>query len=701
MGGTTVNERPGPSRKGDTTGSRHRGFTTTSEEYGHDVYRKLVRDRDVEAFLGRTKTFDLENKQWSLPQASSFTEQLVTSAFKIIRTVLARLVQPTQIGVERDVRNVLKDNSRHPKNEHGYDFCPHLVVRASGPSFESPTPVPGNDSAATRPGLAYINIASFVTVKHESQVGNIKEVLKEMEFHSGEIFKSQPNRLYVRSILLTEKHARLVHFDRAGIQTTPPINIHQNPATLIRLILGISSTNEWLLGLDDSVQWEIVDGQKGTGTLTTTDVNGATKAYTIVELLPVLRDSIRGRGTTCWRVQDPDTSEVFVVKDSWRPEDRPAEYEFLEHAQNIPGVAHMVSYEPGRCETARFRCSTTVGQYYNRAATRMVLKSYGRPISSFTSILEVLCAIRDAIAGHQRLLSDDIRILHRDISHNNILLGLDGASDGDRGVLIDLEMAFRSTDANPRVKVDYTIGTRLFQSIRVLDSYYPMGFHPDHDHLDELESFFYVLTYVLLLFRPDGSLLPSDDKGPSIVWSWGSDDPDTANMNKRDIYEAEYAHLTALRLIQETWHPACATLFKEFRLFVIDIISDKTTILAGADERADRNLLQPLLSHRDSHYAKVLEIFDKAIDAIKGTATTNSVRVSGATPAAAARSGVDEMAPGQPCSGKSPCPVLKDCSRPSPASPEARSSAGPTPALNHDKFLNHISDGAFCDANHS
>ncbi|TEB09968.1 hypothetical protein FA13DRAFT_1749113 [Coprinellus micaceus] len=533
MGGTT----------GDTTGSRHRGFTTTSEEYGHDVYRKLVRDRDVEAFLGRTKTFDLENKQWSLPQASSFTEQLVTSAFKIIRTVLARLVQPTQIGVERDVRNVLKDNSRHPKNEHGYDFCPHLVVRASGPSFESPTP-------------------------HESQVGNIKEVLKEMEFHSGEIFKSQPNRLYVRSILLTEKHARLVHFDRAGIQTTPPINIHQNPATLIRLILGISSTNEWLLGLDDSVQWKLWTVRKGQEPSPPRTSTGRRRPIPSWSYLPVLRDSIRGRGTTCWRVQDPDTSEVFVriVR---------REYEFLEHAQNIPG--------PGRCETARFRCSTTVGQYYNRAATRMVLKSYGRPISSFTSILEVLCAIRDAIAGHQRLLSDDIRILHRDISHNNILLGLDAI-------------------------------------IRWV-------FHPDHDHLDELESFFYVLTYVLLLFRPDGSLLPSDDKGPSIVWSWGSDDPDTANMNKRDIYEAEYAHLTALRLIQET------------------------------------------------HYAQLLEIFDKAIDAIKGTATTTSVRVSGATPAAAARSGVDEMAPGQPCSGKSPCPVLKDCS-------QAHLSPGPTPVLN-------------------
>ncbi|TEB14491.1 hypothetical protein FA13DRAFT_1572513, partial [Coprinellus micaceus] len=312
-------------------------------------------------------------------------------------------------------------------------------------------------------------------------------------------------RLYVRSILLTEKHARLVHFDRAGIHTTPPINIHQNPATLVRLILGISSTNERLLGLDDSVQWEIVDGQKGRGTLTTTDMNGVTKAYTIVEPLPVLRDSIRGRGTTCWRVQDPDTSEVFVVKDSWRPEDRPAEYKFLEHA-------HMISYEQGRCETKYFRCSTTTGQYYNRVATRIVLKSYGRSIVSFTNILQVICAIRGAIAdkyyypglmpcsilptGHQRLLGPGIEIIHRDISPNNILLGLGDASDGNRGVLIDLEMAFRATDIAPDAEVDYTVGTRLFQSICVLDSCDPIGFAPDHDYLDELESFLYVLAYI-------------------------------------------------------------------------------------------------------------------------------------------------------------------------------------------------------------
>jgi hypothetical protein len=106
-------------------------------------------------------------------------------------------------------------------------------------------------------------------------------------------------------------------------------------------------------------------------------------------------------------------------------------------------------------------------------------------------------------------------------------------------------MAFRATDIAPGAEVDYTVvsfvlvgirmgfsllvsqpqGTRLFQSICVLDSCDPIGFAPDHDYLDELESFLYVLAYILLLFRPDGSLLPSGGEGPSIVWSWGLGDP--------------------------------------------------------------------------------------------------------------------------------------------------------------------------------
>ena len=213
------------------------------------------------------------------------------------------------------------------------------------------------------------------------------------------IFREQPNRIHVRSLIITEKRARLVHFDRAGSQITPPIDIHEQPETLVRLVVGLSSTNERTLGLDDGIQWTIVDGRKSQGTLATTGPSGERKVFPILEQIPIPRDWISGRATTCWRVQDPDTEEEFVVKDSWRPGDRVAEYELLEVAKGVPGVVQMVAYEPGRGETKDFRCPSTAGKFLNRIATRLTMKCCGGSIETFKSTLQLLCALRDAIAG--------------------------------------------------------------------------------------------------------------------------------------------------------------------------------------------------------------------------------------------------------------------------------------------------------------
>ncbi|TEB25227.1 hypothetical protein FA13DRAFT_1714053 [Coprinellus micaceus] len=320
-------------------------------------------------------------------------------------------------------------------------------------------------------------MATYITLKTDSELANDVDILREMATYARYVLYEQPNRFYVRSLVLTAQHARLVHFDRAGAQITPPIDIHEDPRTFVRIVMGISSMNERLLGIDNSIQWTIINGRKESGTLTTTGPSGEPKTYPILEIVPTPRDAVRGRATTCWRVQDPDTYEEYVVKDAWRSENQAPEHELLE-------------------------------------------LSYGKSVISFTSVLQLLYALRDGIAGHQRLGGDGLRIIHRDISHNNVLLGKEGAPEGDRGVLIDLDMAFRATDVEPYVRTNHNIGTRLYQSLSVLESIFLKEKSPAHTHIDDLESFFFLLLYILLSYRPDGTRLPSDAEGPSIAFRW-------------------------------------------------------------------------------------------------------------------------------------------------------------------------------------
>ena len=88
-----------------------------------------------------------------------------------------------------------------------------------------------------------------------------------------------------------------------------------------------------------------------------------------------------------------------MVKDSWRIDDLRGEYELLELVKGTPGIVHMVSYETGWGETKDFQCPSTIGSFQNRVATRLMMRAYGRSIEHFTSVVQMLSVIRDAIAG--------------------------------------------------------------------------------------------------------------------------------------------------------------------------------------------------------------------------------------------------------------------------------------------------------------
>jgi len=63
----------------------------------------------------------------------------------------------------------------------------------------------------------------------------------------------------------------------------------------------------------------------------------------------------------------------------------------------------------------------------------------GRPLAEFSSVRQLLAALRDAIRTHRSLFLDG-HIIHRDVSRWNIIITDPSENDGLSGALIDLEL---------------------------------------------------------------------------------------------------------------------------------------------------------------------------------------------------------------------------------------------------------------------
>lgn len=213
--------------------------------------------------------------------------------------------------------------------------------------------------------------------------------------------------MFVRCLLLSEKSCRLVQFDRSGAQVSPRFNIHTDYRVFIRLIVALTSPDERAIGFDDSIKWTInpVNGRKAAGTITciTGPKKKDKKVYRLINVEPIATHVIRGRATTCWSVLDPKTKRKYIIKDSWTFAGRTPEHELLKKATDLglKGVAKYVWHETDRANTQDFRCQDSIRRsfFLNRVASRIVMEGYGKPVDCFTSILQLLSALHDAISG--------------------------------------------------------------------------------------------------------------------------------------------------------------------------------------------------------------------------------------------------------------------------------------------------------------
>ncbi|KAJ2912845.1 hypothetical protein MD484_g7562, partial [Candolleomyces efflorescens] len=423
-----------------------------------------------------------------------------------------------------------------------------------------------------------------------------------------QLFIHQPNRRFVRALTLNGSHLRLFHFDRSGVQYTPPFDINEDPHTFVRLVLGLSSQDEADIGLDTSIRWLIMNGRKVGGALMMREANNSVQLYPLLQLEPFFcRSSICGRSTTCWSVLDKRTNEKLLVKSSWRSEDRTSEHLYLQEAIGVAGIVQMVSCEPDRAQTKELRSLLDVipQGFQNRIESRVLIKRYGEPIVNFASCKDVLCALRDAIAGHRVLWKKGT--IHRDISTQNIVFGKPGAEPGDRGILIDFDLAthFRADGENP--PADWKIGTRMFQSAMVL--YSSVTNHPlPHCYLDDIESFFYVLTDIIHSYDQSGATrsLGSELK----IW----DEYDGRRLGS--IKRAFLMNEPISPSIISRWPKAFMDVFYAFRDF-LEPVSRQRVIFSHKLTEARADYCKGLLDGAEHHYNLVLQLFDTGIAALE------------------------------------------------------------------------------------
>jgi serine/threonine protein kinase len=117
------------------------------------------------------------------------------------------------------------------------------------------------------------------------------------------------------------------------------------------------------------------------------------------------------------------------------------------------------------------------------------------------------------------LLVKDGGIIHRDVSINNIMIANKPRENELKGFLIDLDMAkaigSESSGATNRT------GTMEFMAINILKRREP------HSYRDDLESFFYVLIWICVMYESTGNRHYIQDaenkkRSPPVLDGWSS-----------------------------------------------------------------------------------------------------------------------------------------------------------------------------------
>lgn len=422
--------------------------------------------------------------------------------------------------------------------------------------------VPEHQSPESRP--IWYDVVALGSVREASSTG-YQQAFLQLCGQAQAVFQHQPTRRFLHAFSIYGFTLEFFVFDRAGVMSSEPLDLREDFSKLLEIMHRYSTMTDEQLGAGAFIG----EDNKGKHVqLSTVHREGTRKLYTDDEPLAWPAKLLTLPGAFCLQANTPEgTSPDVVVKFIWESPSNRREIEILNHAtrRGVWGVPQVLGHQK-LASTRDIRESLNLGSRrkvpphtvqrpslgeemfadMDHATTTQGTDKFdvrdnclmsntieedlpleqadilaansseefeltcvataprGKPLASFKSICEALYALRDAVKAH-RSLYEKARILHCDISRNNIIIPDHiPNSDSPRGILIDFDESV-DLDANPpppdpdspgphAVEIR---GTRAFIAIGVM-----RGSH--HTYRHDLESFLYVLLHIAISYHsPD------------------------------------------------------------------------------------------------------------------------------------------------------------------------------------------------------
>ena len=389
----------------------------------------------------------------------------------------------------------------------------------------------------------------LVIGEHKQSKSDFKFLLIQLSRYMRNIFNAQPTRRFIHGFFLHGTTMELWVFDRSGPYSSGEFDIHEEPEMFIVAIVGYAMMSNEELGLDTFIEHNGEDklitftddttGKKkefqleqnpffkqratvcrGTTCYRTSDQETVVKFSWTSDKRPSeakFLNIARERGVTglasllghhkITSIKEQRSGLEFPAahnfKKSSPPSSRaPPHFSITQRTSKkrkstIPDSTEnkrpRLTLNQEGVATGLVQDARTVGLYDsgketfgNRLLGCLVISPAGRALRDFRTIQELVTALRDSIIAHSSLLMKG-KILHRDISENNIIITDPKKANGFTGMLIDLDLAKDIGTAQTGARQQ--AGTVEFMAIQVLRKV-------DHTYRHDLESFFYVLLWI-------------------------------------------------------------------------------------------------------------------------------------------------------------------------------------------------------------